>query len=158
MTSAMRQLLTRRFTVHAAPAFAWRHLAAAEQWPSWAHHLRKVELTPAGPVGENTQAVLTLTNRTRAKVAVTDFVDGHRFRWDGTFLWLRLGYDHRVEPADAHGSEVTFRVLGGGIGISTLGRLFARIHARNLDLGIPRLQNELADLRHDPIANSESHP
>ena len=141
--TAMRTMLRRRFTVDAAPATAWQHIADAEQWPSWAQHLRTVELTPPGLVGPDTTAVLTLKNRTRATAAVTDFVDGHRFRWDGRFLWLRLGYDHRVEPGETHGAEITFTVLGDGIGINTLGRLFAHIYARNLDRAIPRLQQEL---------------
>lgn len=147
MTSAMRTLLTRRFTVDAAPSVAWQHLADAEQWPTWARHLRSVELTPRGPVGAHTHAVLTLTNRTRAKVVVTEFVDGRRFRWDGTLLWLRLGYDHRIDAGDPHGSEITFSVFGDGLGVSSIGRLFARIYARNLDRAILRLQHELASRR-----------
>lgn len=139
----MRTLLTRTFAVDAAPTVAWQHMIDAERWPSWAHHLRKVEVTPRGPVVADTHAVLTLTNRTRATVIVTDFVDGHRFRWDGRFLWLRLGYEHCVEPRDTDGAQITLTVLGDGFAISTLGRLFARIYARNLDRAIPRLQREL---------------
>lgn len=140
----MRRLLTRRFTVDAEPPQAWHTLITAEQWPTWAHHLRRVKLTPPGPVGPDSRATLTLRNRSRARVTVTEFVGGSHFRWDGTFLWFRLGYDHLVEPADHEGSHITFSVEGDGAGASSLGRLFARIYARSLDRAIPRLQHQLA--------------
>ena len=131
----MQQLLTRAFEADTDASAAWNHLIAAEAW-----------LTPPGPVAANTAAVLRLTNRTRATVAVTEFDDQHRFRWDGRFLWLHLGYDHRVEPLDDSRSRITFIVLGQGIGINSIGQVFARIYGRNLDAAIPRLQAELAAL------------
>ncbi len=36
--------------------------------------------------------------------------------------------------------SITFTVEGAGIGVDTIGRLFASIYARNLDRAIPRLQ------------------
>jgi hypothetical protein len=81
-----------------------------------------------------------LTNRTRASVRVTEFQDGRRFRWEGSFLWLGLGYDHLV-TTDANGRvSVTFTVDGAGAGVNTIGPLFASIYARQLDRAIPRLQ------------------
>lgn len=139
----MRQLLERSFPVEASPETSWATLIDARTWPNWAHHMSRVDLTPPGTVDPGTSAVLVLTNRTKARVAVTAFEPGRRFRWEGRFLWLELGYDHAIEPADG-GSTITFTVDGDGVGITSLGRLFARIYARNLDRAIPQLQAQLA--------------
>lgn len=140
----MERMLERSFRVEAEPGQAWATLVDAARWPSWARHLRSVELSPPGVVGPTSTATLTLTNRTKARVSVSGFDDGQRFRWDGSFLWLRIGYDHIVEPADEKGSRITFTVDGDGVGRSTIGRLFTAIYARNLDRAIPRLQEQLA--------------
>jgi len=138
----MNQLLTRSFIVTASPDVTWSTLTDAQTWPTWARHIRRIELTPAGAVDATTSAVIVLANRTKARVSVSAFEPGRRFRWDGRFLWLGLGYDHVVEPADG-GSRVTFVVEGAGAGVGSIGRLFARIYARNLDRAIPNLQAQL---------------
>jgi Polyketide cyclase / dehydrase and lipid transport len=136
----MQRLLERTFAVEAAAERAWAELVAAEQWPSWARHLRRVQVTPPGPVGPGSSATLKLTNRTKATVRVTEFQDGRRFRWEGSFLWLGLGYDHLVTTDEVGRVSVTFTVEGAGVGVNSIGRLFASIYARNLDRAIPRLQ------------------
>jgi Polyketide cyclase / dehydrase and lipid transport len=139
----MKRLLERTFVVEAAAERAWAELLAAEQWPTWARHLRRVQVTPPGPVGPASSATLRLTNRTRATVRVTEFEDGRRFRWEGSFLWLGLGYDHLVTTDEEGRVAITFTVEGAGAGVSTIGPLFAAIYARNLDRAIPRLQARL---------------
>jgi uncharacterized membrane protein len=136
----MRRLLERTFDVEASAERAWAELVAAEQWPRWARHLRSVQVTPHGPVGPASSATLKLTNRTTARVRVTEFQDGRRFRWEGSFLWLGLGYDHLVTTDEADRVQITFTVEGAGVGVTTIGRLFAAVYARNLDRAIPRLQ------------------
>jgi uncharacterized membrane protein len=136
----MKRLLARTFPVEAPAERAWAELVAAERWPRWAGHLRRVEVTPPGPVGPGSRARLRLTNRTTAKVAVTEFEEGRRFRWEGSFLWMALGYDHRLATDDRGRVTITFTVDGAGFGVDTIGRLFARVYARNLDRAIPRLQ------------------
>lgn len=74
---------------------------------------------------------------------VTEFQDGRRFRWQGRFLWLGLGYDHLVATDDTGRVHITFTVDGAGIGVNTVGRLFAGVYARQLDRAIPRLQTLL---------------
>lgn len=76
----MHRMLERSFYVAAAPAVVWRALIDAADWPTWATHLRRVEVTPRGPVGPSSTARLHLTNGTSATVAVTEFDDGRRFR------------------------------------------------------------------------------
>ena len=103
----MKRLLQRTFAVEAAAERAWAELVAAEQWPRWARHLRSVQVTPPGPVGPASSATLKLTNHTTATVRVTKFQDGRRFRWEGSFLWLGLGYDHLVSTDDTGQVSVT---------------------------------------------------
>jgi hypothetical protein len=136
----MKRLLERTFAVEASAQRAWAELVAAEQWPSWARHLRSVQVSPPGPVGPGSGAKLILTNRTRASMRVTEFQNGRRFRWEGSFLWLGLGYDHLVTVDEEGRVTITFTVEGAGVGVNTIGRLFASIYARNLDRAIPRLQ------------------
>jgi Polyketide cyclase / dehydrase and lipid transport len=136
----VRRLLERTFTVEAAAERAWAELLSAEQWPRWAQHLGSVQVTPPGPVGPGSSATLRLKNRTRVRVRVTEFEDGRRFRWEGSFLWLGLGYDHLVTTDDTGRVGITFTVEGAGIGVDTIGPFFASVYARNLDRAIPRLQ------------------
>ena len=139
----MRRLLERTFAVEATAERAWAELVAAEQWPRWARHLASVQVTPPGPVGPGSRATLKLTNHTTATVLVTEFQDGRRFRWEGSFLWMGLGYDHLVTTNDAGRVSITFTVDVAGVGVNTIGRLFASVYARNLDRAIPRLQARL---------------
>ena len=136
----MKRLLERTFPVEAAAERAWAELVAAEQWPRWAHHLRSVQVTPPGPVGPASSATLKLNNHTRATVRVTEFEEERRFRWEGSFLWIDLGYDHVVTTDDSGRVTITFTVEGAGVGVNTIGPLFAGIYARQLDRAIPRLQ------------------
>jgi hypothetical protein len=136
----MKRLLERAFVVEAAAERAWAELLAAEQWPRWARHLRSVQVAPPGPVGPGSSATLKLTNHTTATVRVTEFQDGRRFRWEGSFLWLGLGYDHLVTTDETGRVTITFTVDAAGPGVNMLGPLFAGIYARNLDRAIPRLQ------------------
>jgi hypothetical protein len=136
----MKRLLERTFVVEAAAERAWAELVAAEQWPRWARHLRSVQVTPPGPVAPGSSATLKLTNRTTATVRVTEFQDGQRFRWEGSFLWLGLGYDHLVTTDETGRVTITLTVDAAGPGVKALGPLFAAIYARNLDRAIPRLQ------------------
>jgi Polyketide cyclase / dehydrase and lipid transport len=139
----MKRLLERTFVVEAAADRAWAELVAAEKWPRWARHLRSVQVTPPGPVGPGSSATLRLTNHTGASMWVTEFEDGRRFRWEGSFLWLGLGYDHLVTTDEAGQVRITFTVEGAGVGVTTIGPMFAAIYARNLDRAIPRLQTLL---------------
>jgi hypothetical protein len=136
----MKRLLDRTFAVEAAAERAWAELVAAEQWPRWAQHLRSDQVAPPGPVGPGSSATLKLKNRTKARVRVTEFQDGRRFRWEGSFLWMRLGYDHLVTTDDTGQVSITFTVEGAGVGINTIGPRFASIYARSLDRAIPRLK------------------
>src|SRR4029453_4148016 len=136
----MGPLLERTFDVEAPAERAWAELVAAEEWPRWARHLASVQVTPPGPGGPASSATLRLTNRTTASMRVTDSQDGGRFGWGGAVLGRGLGYAHLVTPDEAGRVQITFTVEGAGVGVTTIGRLFAGVYARNLDRAIPRLQ------------------
>ncbi len=140
---ASRRMLERTFRVRAVPGAAWEELAAVRSWPAWARHIRSVDLEPEGPLGPGSRGTLRLTNGIRSTFRVTEFEPGRRWLWTGLFLWLRVDYDHLLEPDPAGGTRITFTIVGGGIGVSTLGRLFAWVYARNLDRAIPLLQERL---------------
>jgi hypothetical protein len=137
------RLLERRFTAAVPVEKAWAHLARVSAWPSWARHIRRIELTPPGPLTLQSQGVIRLTNGVRSTFRMTELNPGVNWRWAGPFLWLRVEYDHRFHAVDARRSEIEFVVDGTGAGVGALGRLFAAIYAMNLDRAIPRLVAEL---------------
>jgi hypothetical protein len=58
----MTILLRRQFKVDLPMAQAWQHLTRAERGPTWAKHIRQVELQPPGEVGPSTAGRLMLSN------------------------------------------------------------------------------------------------
>ena len=139
----MRRLLVREFTVRVPRDAAWRHLAAVERWPSWARHIRSVTLEPAGALGPRSTGVIRLRNRVRSAFAMTAFDPPRRWTWVGKFLWLTVRYDHAFEEVGPGATRLTWTVEARGLGVSTLGRLFARIYGKNLDRAVPLLVAEM---------------
>lgn len=137
----MRELLVRTFEVDAPRAQAWDHVARIEAWPSWARHIRSIEMS--GPLGPDATGLIRLRNGIRSRFRVTEFEAGNCWTWEGPFLWIRIRYDHEFDAVDATRTRITFRVLGEGAALGTLGRLFAAIYARNLDRAIVNLSDEL---------------
>lgn len=122
---------------------AWDHLAKVESWPSWARHIKRVELTPPGPLTPRSEGKIHLTNGVRSTFRMEELDPGVSWKWAGPFLWLTVHYDHRFRSLGPNESEVTFSLDGEGPGAGIFGRLFAAIYARNLDRAIPRLVQEL---------------
>jgi len=139
------QLLQREFVVQATIEEAWRHLANVEDWTSWAHHIRAVQLQPKGALTETTVGRFHLTNGVRSTFRVTEYRPPLGWTWQGSFLWLLVDYEHRFEAVAADRTRMVWSVACEGFGASILGRLFALIYNRNLDKAIPRLQDELAN-------------
>jgi hypothetical protein len=44
----MIRVVERRFRVRVPVEVAWAHLARVESWPSWARHISRVVIEPAG--------------------------------------------------------------------------------------------------------------
>jgi hypothetical protein len=58
----MVTLIQREFTVGIPLQRAWNHVARVEQWPSWAPHIKRIELHPLGELGPESTGVIHLTN------------------------------------------------------------------------------------------------
>jgi len=122
---------------------AWDYLARIEAWPSWARHIRKIDVQPQGDLKRHTSGVLHLKNRLAPTFRVTEFDRPRSWQWDGAFLWLTVLYDHRFEALDANHTKVIFVIRAEGLGASILGPLFARLYRPSLDRAIPRLVQEM---------------
>ena len=139
----MGTLIQREFTVDIPLQRAWDHLARVEQWPSWAPHIRKVELKPPGELGPQSTGVIHLTNGMKPAFRMTEFNPSRNWKWVGSFLWATVIYDHRFEALDAEHTKLIWVVEAKGFSASILGRLFAMIYRGNLEKAIPLLIAEM---------------
>ena len=142
----MITLVNRDFVVDASIEIAWAHFGKIEQWPSWAKHIKDVKLSPSGDISHNSVGSLRLTNGIESEFRVTEFQLHHNWKWKGPFLWMRMEYDHRFEPLGYDKTKFTWIIEGEGIGVSTIGRVFAWQYKRNLNKAIPLLQHEMSSL------------
>ena len=139
----MFPLLQREFKVAIPLQRAWDHLARVQQWPSWASHIKQIEVHPPGEIGPRSTAVIHLTNGMKPVFRVTEFNPPHSWKWVGAFLWLTVHYDHRFEPMDAEHTKLIWSIEAKGFAASILGRLFARIYRSSLERAIPLLVAEM---------------
>ncbi|HEV3079095.1 MAG TPA: SRPBCC family protein [Gemmataceae bacterium] len=135
--------IQREFAVGVPSQRAWDQLARLEQWPSWAPHIKQVEVHPPGELGQQSSGVIHLTNGMKPVFRVTEFNPPRNWKWVGAFLWLTVIYDHRFEVLDAEHTKLIFIIEAKGFGVSNLGRLFAWIYCRNLERAIPLLIAEI---------------
>jgi hypothetical protein len=136
-------LLRREFTVELPVEEAWRHLARVEQWPSWAKHIKQVELHPAGKFGLESTGRMVLTNGLKPAWKVTEFKPYRNWKWVGGFLWLTVYYDHRFETLSPTQTKITFVVEAKGFSRSVIGRLFGNIYSKTMDRAIAMLVPEM---------------
>ncbi len=139
-------LLRREFTVELPLEKAWQHLARVEQWPSWAKHIKRVELQPAGELGLKSTGRMLLTNGLKPAWTVTEFNLYRNWIWVGDFLWLTIYYDHRFEELNPTQTKITFALEASGFAKSILGRLFAKIYSKTLDRAIALLVQEMTQV------------
>jgi hypothetical protein len=139
----MITLLRRDFTVDLPLEMAWKHLANVEQWPSWAKHIKQVELQPAEPLELGSTGRMVLTNGLKPAWKVTEFQPNRSWKWVGSFLWLAVHYDHRFEELNSTQTKITFVVEAEGFGVSVLGRIFAKVYSKNMDRAIALLIQEM---------------
>ena len=139
----MVRLLERRFRVKVPLEKAWAHIEQVEQWPSWARHIRRIELRPAGPLRPDSEGTIHLTNGVRSVFRMEELNPGRNWKWVGPFLWITVRYDHRFTRAGPGETEIGFVLDGEGVGVGVFGRLFAAIYAWKLDRAIPNLIREI---------------
>jgi hypothetical protein len=139
----MITLLCREFTVDLPLETAWQQLANVEQWPSWAKHIKQVELQPARRLGLESTGRMVLTNGLKPAWKVTEFNPYRNWKWVGDFLWLAVHYDHRFRELKSTQTKITFVVEAEGFGVSVLGRIFAKAYSKHMDRAIALLIQEM---------------
>jgi hypothetical protein len=147
-------LLQREFVVSLPLQVAWDHLARVEKWPSWAAHIKRIELQPPGELDVESTGVIHLTNGLKPPFRVTEFNPPCNWKWVGPFLWASVIYDHQFEVVDSEHTRFIWTVEAQGFGAAVLGPFFARIYRRSLDRAIPRLIAEME--RQKTIENTAS--
>jgi len=139
----MVRLLERRFKVKAPLERAWSHLEKVERWPTWARHIRRIDLKPSGSLRADSAGALVLTNGIQSTFRMEELNAGANWKWAGPFLWIIVHYDHQFTHAGRGETEIGFVLDGEGFGVGVFGRLFAAVYARNLDRAIPNLIHEI---------------
>ena len=137
------RLLERRFRVKVPLEKAWAHLEQVERWPTWARHIRRIELRPPGALQAGSEGAIQLTNGIRSTFRMTELNRGAHWKWSGPFLWITVHYDHQFARSGPAETEIGFVLDGEGLGVGVFGRVFAAIYAVNLDHSIPNLVAEM---------------
>ena len=135
--------IQREFVVEVPQEAAWQGLSQIERWPSWARHIKRVEMIPAGELGPKSKGVIHLTNGVKSEFSMTEFNPYRNWKWVGAFFWLTIYYDHVFAPLDPRRTKLIWIVEAKGFGVSVLGRLFAKVYDRSLDKAIPLLISEI---------------
>lgn len=143
----MSTFINRTFVVDVPLETAWHHLAHVEAWPSWARHIKAIELTPPGEVTPQSRGVLHLSNGMKTSFQMQEFRPLEHWKWVGSLLWLTIFYDHIFLAVTNEQTQITFRVAAEGWGTPLFGRLFAAVYNRNLNTAIPRLIHEFKALK-----------
>lgn len=147
----MVTLINREFTVTVSLEEAWEHLARVDQWPTWAHHIKHIDVNPPGELGDQSSGLIHLANGMKSTFRMTEFNPGRNWKWVGPFLWMTIHYDHQFESLGSGQTKLRFVLEASGCGAAVLGPLFARIYRRNLEKAIPRLIKEMENLTDDSL-------
>jgi len=139
----MVRLLERRFRVQVPLEKAWAHLEKVEQWPTWAKHIRRIDLEPPGSLTPDSEGMIQLTTGVRSTFRMEELKRGSSWKWAGPFLWITVHYDHQFSRTGPEETEIGFVLDADGVGAGAFGRLFAAIYSWNLDRAIPRLIEEI---------------
>lgn len=139
----MITLLRREFTVDMPLKNAWQHLARVERWPSWAKHIKQIDVQPPGELGPKSTGLIRLSNGVKSTFTMTEFNPSRNWKWVGGFLWLTVHYDHRFEQVTPQQTKLVWIIEGEGVGVSIFGKLFATIYDKNLTTAIPALVVEM---------------
>jgi len=67
------ELVRRTFDVDASVDEAWAHLARVESWPSWAHHIKTVTVTPPGLLTNASTGQIRLKGAARSTFRMEQF-------------------------------------------------------------------------------------
>ena len=140
----MIRLIERQFEVAVATDVAWKFVGRLAEWPKWARHIRRIDVTPPGELCATSAGAIVLRNGIRSTFRMTEFSPPRSWKWSGPLLWLTVHYDHRFEAINPSTTRLTWTVAAEGFGVALFGRLFAAIYSRNLDRAIPEFVKQLA--------------
>lgn len=147
----MVTLIEREFSVNVSQETAWQYLARLDLWPTWAHHIKLIEIRPKGELGPHSSGVIHLANGIKSTFQMTEFKPYRNWKWVGPFLWLTIHYDHQFEFTSSNQTKLRFVVDARGLGAGSLGRLFAKIYRGNLEKAIPLLVQGMETAYTQPI-------
>ena len=139
----MNERIHREFTVNIPLEVAWQHFTQVEQWPSWAKHIKQVQLEPPGQLTPTSRGTFHLSNGIHSSFQMVEYNYHQNWLWAGPFLWLTIHYDHRFEAVDSKRTKLTFIIFAHGFAEPIFGRLFAAVYNRNLNKAIPNLAEEM---------------
>lgn len=139
----MITLIDREFIVKVSSERAWQHLTRLDQWPTWARHIKRIEVQPPGELDNHSSGVIQLANGMKSTFRMTEFNPGRNWKWVGPFVWLTVQYDHRFEPLSSDQTRLRFVLEASGFGVNVFGRVFAKIYRRNLARAIPLLVSQM---------------
>lgn len=122
---------------------AWQYLAQIEKWPSWAKHIKRVGVRPAGELGLKSTGIIHLSNGAKSTFIMTEFNLRRNWKWAGRLLWWTIHYNHLFEELPSEETMLVWTIEGEGFGISLFGRFFAKLYNRSLDKAIPLLIEEM---------------
>jgi hypothetical protein len=134
----MRTYVERTLVAPVSPVAAWDHLARVTDWPSWAPHIRRIEIDPPGALGPASRGAIHLRAAPTTTFRMVSFDPPHAWAWEGPLLTLTIHYDHRFEALPDGTTRISFVVSAGVPGSSILGPIFAKAYTRSLDRANPQ--------------------
>lgn len=138
------QLIHREFEVDVPVERAWHHLSRVAAWPSWARHIRAIEIDTGDQLCLGSNGCIRLRNGLTSTFKVIEFEPFVNWEWVGPFLWLTVRYDHQFVPLGDQRTKLVWVVEADGRAVSLFGRLFAAIYRRSMERAIPRLVDGMA--------------
>ncbi len=137
----------REFDVKITIELAWQHLAKVEQWPTWARHLKRINLEPPGMLRLNSILHFELKNGVKMSYKVIEFDPRLYWKRSGRFLWFTIYYDHKFESLANDRTKLVWTYSFDGFMESSIGRILAAFHKRDLDKALPHLIAEMNALK-----------
>lgn len=141
-----RQVSVRSFAVEAPVNIVWDHLIKIERWPSWAPHIKRVQLSPPGALTERSRGILHQRWGMTTTFAVTELRYLRHWTWRGRVMGIEVEHTHRFEATSEHRTQLIFTVGCRGSGAALTVKLFTALHGHHLDRAIPLLIAEINGL------------
>jgi hypothetical protein len=141
----MREVVREQVTVDRPDAVAWDHLAALEQWPTWAGHIRRMDPTPPGALTASTSVVLSMRRGPRTTMKVTEYEPPRRWVWEGRSFGTVTRFEHQFERLGDASTRIWFLAWMGGPLAPLGGWWFGRMMKRHLSIALPKLKAEIEE-------------